>query len=303
MKFGLKIAASSNAWALAGRFLCGAVLGLSLTAATPNAGSSKAAQPKKADSHRATTKSAHPKPKNKIPTKKRTASRRKSQTSVGFSAAPPNTPAARYAGLSTEACYAELHRRQIHFRIEENAPGVRMPIRLLGPLHGVLFRSDLPDRERAHCPWEVFDCRLALSVDDFAEVLARHDVVEARIFSAWRPAKQGAQEFGKRHPAALAVDVRALKKANGEELVVLKHFEGHLGEKVCDGDRQPETAAGRELLAIVCESARGHFFNSMLTPNFNAEHKNHFHLELTLVGRSGQSPATADRGVSWFMLQ
>jgi hypothetical protein len=33
--------------------------------------------------------------------------------------------------------------------------------------------------------------------------------------------------------------------------------------------------------SIVCEAAEAHLFNVELSPNYNAKHKNHFHLEVT----------------------
>ena len=45
-----------------------------------------------------------------------------------------------------------------------------------------------------------------------------------------------------------------------------------------------------ELHDLVCAAAEAHVFNSILTPNYNPAHKNHFHLELT-------------PDVDWFMLR
>jgi hypothetical protein len=167
-------------------------------------------------------------------------------------------------------------------------------VRLLGPLHGVLFRTDLPDRERAATPWEVFDCRLVLSLFDFAGILSAHEVTEVRIFSAWRPPpKAGSSapaEQGKRHQGALAVDVRTFHKASGAELVVLDDFEGALGAPVCDPTQEPSRPAGKELKEIACAASDAYLFNSILTPNFDKPHRNHFHLEVT-------------PGKEWFLLR
>jgi hypothetical protein len=206
---------------------------------------------------------------------------------------PRNSPAARYGSLSPTACRDELKRRGVAFRDEAGARGVKIPVRLLGPLGGVLYRTDAPESERRHSPWEVFDCRLVLSLVDFGEVLRQHEVVEARIFSAWRPPpKKGGATSPRRHPAALAVDVRTFKKANGEELSVLDHFGGRIGAPVCGPGRSPEPDCpeGQALREIVCGAADAHIFNSILTPNHDVPHRNHFHLEVT-------------PGVGWFILE
>jgi Extensin-like protein C-terminus len=168
-------------------------------------------------------------------------------------------------------------------------------VRLTGAVGGVLYRTDFPDAQRASVPWEVFDCRLVLALDDFGETLRAHGVVEARIFSAWRPPPRSwpADKWASRHPGGLAVDVRELRKDSGEALVVLDHFHGKLSQAVCGAGATlpaPELAEARELREIVCAAADAHIFNSILTPNYNLEHKNHFHLEVT-------------PDVDWFMLR
>lgn len=208
-------------------------------------------------------------------------------------AGPTNSPAARYGALGADACRKELARRGIAFRDEPGARGVKIPVRLLGPVGGVRYRTDASEAERRRSPWEVFDCRLVLSLDDFGEVLQRHEVVEARIFSAWRPpSKAHGNKLQRRHPGALAVDVRTFKKASGEELVILDHFGGRIGSPVCGPGRGPEPPCpqGEALRAIVCGAAEAHIFNSILTPNHDAPHQNHFHLELT-------------PGVGWFIFE
>jgi hypothetical protein len=96
-----------------------------------------------------------------------------------------STPAYRYGQLSRAACEAELTARQIPFR-RERALGVLAPVRLSGPLRGVWFRGEGTDAERAQSPHEIVDCRLVLALDDCAEVLLRHDIVEVRHFSMYR---------------------------------------------------------------------------------------------------------------------
>lgn len=95
-----------------------------------------------------------------------------------------DTPAYRYGQLSQAACEAELKMRDIRFR-RERALGVFAPVRLSGPLHGVLFRTELSDKERASSPHEIADCRLVLALDDCAAILRRHDIVEVRHYSMY----------------------------------------------------------------------------------------------------------------------
>src|SRR5260370_25331580 len=73
-------------------------------------------------------------------------------------------PAVRYASFDGSRCLAELSRRGVSFQnIVGQAPGVLAPVRLTGPLNGVVYRTMLAESARRTTPWEVFDCRLALS--------------------------------------------------------------------------------------------------------------------------------------------
>ncbi|WP_437576019.1 extensin family protein [Sorangium sp. So ce887] len=99
---------------------------------------------------------------------------------------------------------------------------------------------------------------------------------------AWAPP-------GTRHPAGLAIDVGALKKRDGTWISVARHFQGRIGDKTCgEGAPQPELPEARELRSIVCEAADLGIFTYVLTPNYNAPHADHYHMEIK-------------PGVRWFL--
>ncbi|WP_437966407.1 extensin family protein [Sorangium sp. So ce260] len=99
---------------------------------------------------------------------------------------------------------------------------------------------------------------------------------------AWAPP-------GTRHPAGLAIDVGALKKRDGTWISVARHFHGRIGDKTCgEGAPQPELPEARELRSIVCEAADLGIFTYVLTPNYNAAHADHYHMEIK-------------PGVRWFL--
>ena len=272
-------------------FNAAAVLGLLMLGASP-AHSAPGSPPAKArrPASAAHKQKAKPKPK---------AHRKSPRLSPHGKPIPlkhaPGSRAEAYAVLTSQACLAELDQRHVPYTREEPKRGVKIPVRLTGKVGGVLFRTDFPDNERASVPWEVYDCRLVLALDDFSETLRAHSISEVRIFSAWRPPAKSwpLTEWARRHQGALAVDVRELRKDTGEVLNVLDHFHGRLGATQCTPEAlapNPETPEARELHDLVCAAAEAHVFNSILTPNYNPEHKNHFHLELT-------------PDVDWFMLR
>ena len=202
------------------------------------------------------------------------------------------TPAVRYAQLSQVDCEAELATRKIAFD-RVTARGVLAPVRLAGRLHGVTFRTDLADAARATSPYEIADCRLVLALDDFAAILATHDIVEVRHYSMYRPppASWADDKIGGQHNGALALDAGRFIARDGTSLDVVKDFHGAIGAQTCgDGaGPRPATAKGKELRAILCEAVASHLFNVVLTPNYNRPHHNHFHLEVTA-------------GVKWFLV-
>ncbi|MCA9643560.1 MAG: hypothetical protein H6718_34820 [Polyangiaceae bacterium] len=136
------------------------------------------------------------------------------ESKAEFPADASQAKAVQYAALDHRRCIEALEQRKINFSIEKEAPGVLIPVRLLGPLHGVTWRTDFSAEQRRTTPYEVLDCRLLLALDDFSRILEKHDVEEVRVFSFWRPpAKDWPKDkIAKRHPGGLAADVRLFKK-------------------------------------------------------------------------------------------
>ena len=203
-----------------------------------------------------------------------------------------DTPAVRYAAMSPDECYAELDKRGIPYE-RDTAKGVLAPVRLTGALHGVTFRTDLKDDQRATTPWEIADCRLVVALDDFAQILEKHEVVEVRHYSMHRvpPKSWPDDKIGAQHNGGLAIDAGRFIRKDGSALDVLKSFHGKIGDKTCgDGaGPHPATPDAKELRGILCETVDAHLFNVVLTPDFNRPHRNHFHLEVMA-------------GVHWFLI-
>ncbi|WP_437956708.1 extensin family protein [Sorangium sp. So ce119] len=113
------------------------------------------------------------------------------------------------------------------------------------------------------------------------DVALRSDVVQ-KPRGTWAPP-------GTRHPAGLAIDVGALRKRDGTWISVARHFHGRIGDRTCgEGAPQPELPEARELRSIVCEAADLGIFTYVLTPNYNAAHADHYHMEIKA-------------GVRWFL--
>jgi len=94
------------------------------------------------------------------------------------------------------------------------------------------------------------------------------------------------------HAKGLAIDIGAFVKKDGTRLDVKMDWQAAIGTPPCGAGSAPRvaTAAAEELRAIVCEVRAAGLFNVMLTPNANAEHRDHFHFDLT-------------PGARWFILR
>ncbi len=194
------------------------------------------------------------------------------------------TAAYRYGQLSRAHCEAELAARHIPFK-RETAPGVVAPIRLTGPINGILFRGEGTEQERARSPHEIADCRLVLALYDATATLAEHDIVEVRHYSMYRlPASSWPREKpAPHHLGGVAIDAGLFIKRDGSILNVDKDFHGALGAKTCGPDAAPKpaTAEAKELRALLCAMVARRLFNQVLTPNCDPPHKNHFHFEVS----------------------
>jgi hypothetical protein len=238
----------------------------------------------------ARNKSSKAKPETKSTTGKRTVREASRDPYLSRPDDAEAAPAVYYGQLSQADCEAELVARHIGFT-RETANGVLAPVRLTGPLRGVTFRSDARASVRATSPYEIADCRLVLALDDFAQILNRHDIVEVRHYSMYRPPKSFDGTIGKRHPGALAIDTGRFIDRAGVELDVDRDFHGAIDAPTCGegAGPRPPTAAALALRAILCDTADARLFNVVLTPNYDRPHKNHFHLEITA-------------GVTWFLV-
>lgn len=217
------------------------------------------------------------------------------RSTASFPADFEQSRAYRYAQLEPSACYAELRQRELPVAIEtERWPGLSAPVRLTGPLNGVMFRTDMTAEQRVSTPYELFDCRLMLALHDFTEILRAEGIQEVVMSSAYRPPPKSfaADAQGKRHGGGLAIDMHRFGHQDGRWIKVDRDFHGRLGANVCGTAAVPPSPASEDarlLRRLVCTAAERRLFQSILTPNYDRPHRNHFHLEITA-------------GVRWFIV-
>jgi hypothetical protein len=84
------------------------------------------------------------------------------------------------------------------------------------------------------------------------------------------------------HLAGLAIDVAALVKDDGERLEVRLDWRRGAGGSTCRDDvsRAPVSERASELHSLLCGIADAGIFQEILTPNHDAYHRDHFHMEV-----------------------
>lgn len=193
---------------------------------------------------------------------------------------PKDSPAKRLAALSPAQCMKELAARKLPFtRSKQVAAGVATPLRSTGPLSGV--RIVIP---RAPSLFGVLDCRAALALDELASVLAAHDVVEVQVDNSYRPKAHlpGKKATRSQHAYGLALDVTRVRLKDGTSLEIERDWHATIGDTSCgpEATMTDPNAASIALRDIVCDVARRGIFHHILSPSWDAAHRNHLHLDI-----------------------
>ena len=176
-----------------------------------------------------------------------------------------------------EACAAALVAHGVAFdRVRAaDADGVRMPVRLRGPLDGVEVTARGKRRSNA-----ILDCRLALALLSWAPTLRRAGITRIEHYSIYRPGAHVAgsgRESG--HARGMAIDAARFYLRNGTALDVLNDWEERdRGGAPCP-KRSDEAWPSRLLRSVVCDAVDHKLFQIVITPHHDRAHGNHVHLE------------------------
>lgn len=139
------------------------------------------------------------------------------------------------------------------------------------PIGGVTFvamHDGCDDDERV-----ILSCELAARLPDIAAVLARHGVTRVEVLSSYRDHPR--PSF---HTFGLALDMAVFTTASGP-LSVATDFQVSAAHETCAAP-PPSDAKARVLLEIACDLARSGRVSTVLTPNYNAGHRDHFHVDV-----------------------
>lgn len=183
-------------------------------------------------------------------------------------ALPPDAGAEPPAGRA--ACARELTELGVRFR-EVARKGVARAVQIRGPLGGVEYRS------YGGRPL-VIDCSLAYSLALAGPLFREQGVERVRFSSAYDRRRIRGTDRLSRHSFGLAIDVHAFAGPEIGALTVRDDYEQGLGDdRDCLGE--PLTEGGAVLRALDCGLTDSGLFRIVLSPDYDADHYNHFHLE------------------------
>ncbi|MCA9603589.1 MAG: extensin family protein, partial [Myxococcales bacterium] len=169
------------------------------------------------------------------------------------------------------ACEAALAKAGVPFRAapadKPMATPVATPVVITGPIQGVAFRMLHADREL------VMSCELATRLPALAGALRARGVRKVGVISTYRD--HPTVSF---HTFGLAIDISQFS-TDSDTLSVEKDFPATPNQETCKA-KPSGNPRGDTLRAIVCDVAKLGVFSSVLTPNYNAGHRDHVHLDL-----------------------
>lgn len=164
---------------------------------------------------------------------------------------------------SGDACLDQLRSSGVQFQVVTGKVGVSTPIALEGSIGGVRYWT-------VGAGPMVSDCRLALALAKVAPELRGLGITAVRFSGAYsyRMAKVGRLSL---HAYGLALDVHEVT-ADGKSFVVAKDFAKGLPNG-CAADAPV-------LNRLACRFAQLRLFQELLTPDSNADHRDHLHIAI-----------------------
>jgi hypothetical protein len=168
------------------------------------------------------------------------------------------------------ACLARLARAGVQHRILADVKGVRTPVELRGDrLGGVRYVKGGNNTRRF-----IVDCALAEALAVLGRDLRRAGIAGLYYSSTWRYTLVKGQGRLSGHAFGLALDVVAIEGSFGYASVV-RHFER--GRSRCGARAQ--SPRGQAFAAMMCALGRRRAFGTVFTPDSDAMHRDHVHLE------------------------
>ena len=184
---------------------------------------------------------------------------------------------------SNTTCFDLLDLYELEWSHAEDSPGVNDPVQIRFPIRGVNYRYVEQTQNRS----QVFlDCSLAVSLARANPSYVRRNVdtvVDLGVYNYRCIGGEGSPPNCPRgisaHASATAIDLHSFELIGGQNYVVERDWIiDSSAEETCEASTEP--GGDRWLHELICEQQHTGIWNTILTPNFNAAHRNHFHVDL-----------------------
>ena len=196
-----------------------------------------------------------------------------------------DSAARRLGNLSPAQCGKELRNFKTSFKRVGAQKGVATPTRVVGLVGGVRFK--VPGEKSK---FGILDCRLALTLVEFARFLEQRGIVEVVVDNFYRVNARlpGRRSKRSQHAYGLAIDLRSFATADGTRWDIEQDWGASVETEPCGplatlSSPTPQTPA---LRGLVCELFEQQIFSHHLTPSHDAAHRNHLHLDVKRGARS-----------------
>lgn len=239
------------------------------------------------------------------------------QTKPAADAAPtPTTPPVEEDAAPPEEvdaapplpCLEDLTQRGVPYQ-KTVARGIVDAITIAAPINGVTFTNETSDKPTA----QPMACEFVRTLFAFAEVLKAHGIHKVGTLGSYcyrcccaysttnfcrgpsDPEPDCSANGYSNHSFGRAVDVRYITFDDGRSVDINKDadFKATAGG-TCGAARASQTGVSKTLYDIVCETAEKKIFSTILTPNYNSDHRNHWHMD---TGKSGAPKSTTVRSL------
>ena len=117
-------------------------------------------------------------------------------------------------------------------------------------------------------------CPMAAALDEMASVLSDFDIVEVRHWGTTNCRTISGTDRLSQHAHGRAIDIHTFVGRDGTRYNVESHWQTNA-----------QTDQARMLRAIADALFDERIFNTILTPDYNAAHEDHFHVDLGDGGR------------------
>lgn len=208
-------------------------------------------------------------------------------------------PDAASDALASTACRDALAAEGVAFE-PTSARGVVDAVKLKGTLHGVLFASGTATTTMT----DPVACAFAHTLLRFADLLKAHGYVRVgtlgsycyRCCCAWSatnfcrgltdPEPSCGTSGYSNHSWGRAIDVRYLYRADGTRRDVNDpaQWVQYATTETCTKGIAAQSGTSLELYQLACDATAQKVFGTVLTPNYNAAHRDHLHMDIGQTG-------------------